>query len=426
MVVVQEVLAFRQIVVALMLSVLVGIAATAQTTNAWAVESWSTPIDLSATGYDASRPQIVAAPNNTLTAIWYRFDGSNYIIQTRSSTDGGATWSTVVDLSATGQHADQPQIVAARNNTLTAIWARYSGSNYMIQTKSSTDGGATWSTVVDLSATGQNANRPQIVAARNNTLTAIWYRNDGSNYILQTRSSTDGGATWSTVVDLSATGQDADQQQIVAAPNNTLSAIWKRSNGSNTIIQTRSSTDGGATWSTVVDVSATGQSAYEPQIVAAPNNTLTAIWYRWNGSNDIIQSSSLAPSSNSSSSSSSSVDDAVPGIFLTVPNGPGEAVQQAEVRYGSFAIHGNSPFLLSLREGSSTTTQRVLASGRTSNWGHLDQTTALPLLPAGKYTIVFSAYDVAGNSLILGNAITVNTAGKITTVTPEHLQPSIR
>jgi hypothetical protein len=220
------VVVIRRVVVALVLIVFVGVTAIAQTTPAWAVESWITPVDLSATGQNADDPQIAAAPNNTLTAIWYRRDGSNDIIQTRSSTDGGATWSSVVDLSATGQNADKPQIAAAPNNTLTAIWRRYDGSHNIIQTSSSTDGGATWSSVVDLSATGQNADDPQIAAAPNNTLTAIWYRRDGSNDIIQTRSSTDGGATWSSVVDLSATGQNADDPQIAAAPNNTLTAIW--------------------------------------------------------------------------------------------------------------------------------------------------------------------------------------------------------
>ncbi|MDA8909862.1 hypothetical protein N9I09_03005, partial [Pontimonas sp.] len=51
----------RRSVVALVLSVFVGVTAIAQTTPAWAVESWITPVDLSATGQHADEPQIVAA-----------------------------------------------------------------------------------------------------------------------------------------------------------------------------------------------------------------------------------------------------------------------------------------------------------------------------------------------------------------------------
>ena len=122
------VVVIRRVVVALVLSVFVGVTAIAQTTPAWAVDSWSTPVDLSDDTQDASDPQIVAAPNNTLTAIWYRSNGTKDVIQTRTSSDAGATWSAVFDLSDDTQDASDPQIVAAPNNTLTAIWDRSNGT----------------------------------------------------------------------------------------------------------------------------------------------------------------------------------------------------------------------------------------------------------------------------------------------------------
>ena len=153
----------------------------------------------------------------------------------------------------------------------------------MIQTRTSSDAGATWSAVVDLSDDTQNATIPQIVAAPNNTLTAIWVRSNGTKYVIQTGTSSDAGATWSAAVDLSDDTQNAYGPQIVAAPNNTLTAIWAGPNGTKDVIQTRTSSDAGATWSAVVDLSDDTQNAYNPQIVAAPNNTLTAIWERSNG-----------------------------------------------------------------------------------------------------------------------------------------------
>ena len=79
------VVVIRRVVVALVLSVFVGVTAIAQTTPAWAVDSWSTPVDLSDDTQDALVQQIVAAPNNTLTAIWYRYNGTKVVIQTRTS-----------------------------------------------------------------------------------------------------------------------------------------------------------------------------------------------------------------------------------------------------------------------------------------------------------------------------------------------------
>ena len=301
----------RRSVVALVLSVFVGVTALAQTTPAWAVESWSTPVDLSENTQTAYSPQIVAAPNNTLTAIWVRGDGSNGKVQTRTSTDAGATWSAVVDLS---------------ENT-------------------------------------QNAYSPQIVAAPNNTLTAIWNRNNGTKYVVQTRTSSDAGATWSTVVDLSENTQDASQ----------------------------------------------------PQIVAAPNNTLTAIWRRSNGSEDIIQSSSLAPSS--SASSSFSADAGVPGIFLTVAGPVGRSAAEAPVYYGADRVAVTSTYLLTVTRVSNVTpTITTLAKGTIDADGSFTSMTRLPALAPGVYNVQMVGTHVNGSTLQLTSQVTIGGVGQFTSI----------
>ena len=303
------VVVIRRVVVALVLSVFVGVTAIAQTTPAWAVESWSTPVDLSENTQDALEPQIVAAPNNTLTAIWYRYNGTKFVVQTRTSSDAGATWSTVVDLSDDTQSAEVPQIVAAPNNTLTAIW-------------------------------------------------------------------------------------------------------W-RSNGSNQIIQTRTSTDAGATWSTVVDLSENTQTAYSPQIVAAPNNTLTAIWYRNNGTKYVIQSSSLAPSS----SASSSADAGVPGIFLTVAGPVGRSASEAPVYYGADRVAVTSNYLLTVTRVSNVSpTITTLAEGTIDADGSFSSMTRLPALAPGVYNVQMVGTHVNGSTLQLTSQVTIGGVGQFTSI----------
>ena len=355
----------------------------------------------------------MAAPNNTLTAIWYRTNGTKYVVQTRTSSDAGATWSTVVDLSENTQNALDPQIVAAPNNTLTAIWRRDNGTKSVIQTRTSSDAGATWSTVVDLSENTQDASSPQIAAAPNNTLTAIWRRSNGTKTVVQTRTSSDAGATWSTVVDLSENTQTAAQPQIVAAPNNTLTAIWYRYNGTNWVVQTRTSSDAGATWSAVVDLSDDTQSAEVPQIVAAPNNTLTAIWRRSNGSEDIIQSSSLAPSS----SASSSADAGVPGIFLTVAGPVGRSASQSPIYYGADRVAVTSTYLLTVTRVSSVTpTITTLAEGTIDADGSFSSMTRLPALAPGVYNVQMVGTHVNGSTLQLTSQVTIGGVGQFTSI----------
>ena len=257
--------------------------------------TWGATTNLSGVGDDADGPQIVSsADGSKLTAVWFADNGSNFIAQARSSTDGGTTWGATTDLSTAGRDAENPQVAASSDGSkVTAVWFRSNGSNRIIQARTSTDSGATWGTTTDLSATGRTAWDPQIAASTDGSrLAAVWRRFDGSKYIVQSRSSTDGGTNWDDTTDLSATGQDADGQQIASsADGKRLTTVWWRSDGTKTIVQSRTSTDGGTNWDPVVDMSAAGENSAGPQIASsADGRLLTTIWYRFNGSNYIVQS----------------------------------------------------------------------------------------------------------------------------------------
>ena len=390
-------------------------------TSSDAGANWSPVVNLSDGTQSASQPQIVAAPNNTLTAIWYWSNGAKFVIQTRTSSDAGANWSPVVNLSDGTQSASQPQIVAAPNNTLTAIWYWSNGAKFVIQTRTSSDAGANWSPVVNLSDGTQSASQPQIVAAPNNTLTAIWYWSNGTKDVIQTRTSNDAGANWSDAVNLSEGSQSATTPQIVAAPNNTLTAIWARSNGTKDVIQTRTSNDAGANWSDAVNLSEGSQSATTPQIVAAPNNTLTAIWARSN----VIQSSSHAASSGSGSGSSSGsgsgtgtgTDAGVPGIFLTVAGPVGRSASQSPVYYGADRVSVTSTYLLTVTGVSNIApTITTLAEGTIDADGSFSSMTRLPALTPGVYNVQMVGTHVNGSTLQLTSQVTIGGVGEFTSI----------
>jgi alkylated DNA nucleotide flippase Atl1 len=271
---------------------------TASATISGKTATWGPVADLSATGQDAAAPQIgLSADGSRATAVWKRSNGSVNIIQTASATISGntATWGAVADLSATGRNADVPQIgLSADGTKATAVWSRFNGSNQIVQTASATVSGntTTWGTVADLTATGLSANAPQLgLSADGSRATAVWLRSNGSNNIIQAASALISGntATWGTVADLSATGRNASAPQLgLSTDGSRATAVWYRNDGSNTIIQTASATVSGntASWGTVFDLSATGQNANGPQLgLSADGSRAAAVWYRFNGSN---------------------------------------------------------------------------------------------------------------------------------------------
>ena len=137
---------------------------------------------------------------------------------------------------------------------------------------------------------------------------------------------------------------------------------------------------------------------------------------------------SFAPPTADSSSSSRSRSEEVgtAGIFLTLSSPASLRASVSELRFGAFAVKPNSPYVLSVRPTSNVAGTRILASGQTNSGGHLDLTTNFPALTAGSHTLVLTAYSAVGAQLILGNTVVVDSSGRITSVSPENLQPKIR
>jgi hypothetical protein len=258
---------------------------TSQSGGAWI----PAPADLSATGQYAEYPQVTVDSTGLATAVWAGSNGSNYIIQSSTSQNGG-TWSTPADMSATLQDAYDAQVTVSSTGLATAVWPRFDGSNDIIQSSTSQNGG-TWSTPADLSAIGQDAYGAQVTVSSTGLATAVWYRWNGSNDIIQSSTSLNGGAWIPAPADLSAIGQDAYDPQVTVSSTGLATAVWERYNGSETIIQSSTSLNGAAWIPAPADLSAIGQDAYGAQVTVSSTGLATAVWYRWNGSNDIIQSS---------------------------------------------------------------------------------------------------------------------------------------
>ncbi len=248
--------------------------------------SWSVATGLSTYGQFAADPQLrMSADGTRIAAVWAQYDGTSYAVQSKTSTNSGATWpSAATVLSAS--NGSNPQLASSADGTrLTAVWRIASGSNYMIQSKSSADSGSTWtSPATNLIGAEGVATAPQVTASADGLkVTAIWTGNASGKYVVRTRSSTDGGVTWgASIPTLSATGQDATEPRITSSSDGaTLSAVWQRSNGTNTIVQTSSSPDAGLTWGAATDLTDTGKNAETPQIVGSSDGTkLTAVWSR--------------------------------------------------------------------------------------------------------------------------------------------------
>jgi hypothetical protein len=167
---------------------------------------------------------------------------------------GDVTWNPAINLSVAGQDGWDPQVTMDETGHAVAVWYRSNGSNNIIQESYSSDYGASWSLPSDLSDTGQHAYNPQVTMDETGHVVAVWERHDGlSYYIIQGSHSSDYGVTWSTPSDLSESYHrqvfPLVTQQVTMDETGHAIAVWERYDGSNHIIQVSSvaDTDGDGT-----------------------------------------------------------------------------------------------------------------------------------------------------------------------------------
>ena len=256
--------------------------------------SWSTPVDLSLTGQDATNSRVAADGSGTVVAVWMRSDGNEDIIQASRSTNGGVSWSSPANLSESDESSNHVRLAVDGSGNAVALWSRDPRGDTIVQSSRLLAGGVSWSTPVNISTIGLSATTPQIAIDGSGNVVAVWRLLDIGGTIIQSSRLVAGGVGWSTPEQLSVfseTGTSSDNPQVAANGSGNAVAVWQQGNGSNTIIRFSQSTDGGASWSEPTDLSELGQSAITPEVAVDGSGNAVALWRRSNGENDIIQAS---------------------------------------------------------------------------------------------------------------------------------------
>ncbi len=248
--------------------------------------AWSEPVNLSEEGQNAEKPQVAVDPQGNAVAVWRRNDGSKYRIQAATRPPGGA-WSEAVDLSEAGENASEPRVAIDSQGNAVAVWQRPVGPSTVVQSAERPAGGA-WSAAVTISPSEKGASVPYVAVDPQGNAVAVWRYFDGTNLIIQSAERPAGGA-WSAAVRISAEGQNAESPQVAVDPQGDAVAVWFREGGTEKIIQSAERPAGGA-WSEPVNLSAEEQIAVEAQVAVDSQGDAVALWRRREGSNDIIES----------------------------------------------------------------------------------------------------------------------------------------
>lgn len=213
-------------------------------------------------------PALVVSGNNVYV-VWSDDTVGNFEVYYRKSTDGGVSFGSTVNLSNSVGGSFTPAITVSGNSVF-VVWADETPGNSDIFLRKSTDGGATFGNIANLSNNGGGSFQPAIDVSGNNVHVA-WFDSTFANTETFYRKSTDRGATFGSTVNLSNDTGSSESPAIGVSGNNVY-VVWLDNTPGNFEILLRKSINAGATFGSTINVSQNSGSSGLPAISISPNN----------------------------------------------------------------------------------------------------------------------------------------------------------
>lgn len=230
-------------------------------------------------GFTRASYPVVGLNGTTAVVTWSRWNPmpGNQYVQAASSSDGGATWGTTIDISPDSVSTGDPDLVVTSTSVVITWWAAF-GSGYVINSSSSSNGGVTWSAATWVHAPGVDDGGDLVVqtAGSGQSIVAVWGDTVGSDEVTESAASADGGLTWSPVHQLSDAGQSVSSLSVTMTGADAY-ASWQGRVGASRVAQVAASHDGGLTWAAPSTVSAAGEEVRPSTISAAGSTVVVAM-----------------------------------------------------------------------------------------------------------------------------------------------------
>ena len=245
--------------------------------------TWKAIRNMSNNAGDSFDPQVAASGSNVY-AVWYDKTPGNYEIFLQRSTDSGATWKAAKNLSNNGGASSDPKI-AVSGSTVYVVWSDDTPSSDILF-RSSADNGASWNPASNLSSNPTSSKGPQIAVSGSSVYVVWTQRISADEFAVFFRGSTNNGGTWGAKIKLSSSGGNVGSVPDVAAVGSNVYVSW----GDDTIgdVLFRRSTDSGATWKSIINVSNNTGNSVNPQVAALAANVYIVWSDRMAGVGDIL------------------------------------------------------------------------------------------------------------------------------------------
>jgi len=205
----------------------------------------------------------ISVSGSDVHVIYVRNHNAYDIVSYKRSTDGGVTWGSEIQVTSTTNSSQFPSI-SVSGLEVHAVWQFWTSPARQIQYVHSTDRGASWGALTQLTNSPGNLSFPS-VSVSGLTVHIIWYSYDNGIYY---KRSTDGGTSWLAETRLSS------NQAISKSPSVTLSGslvyvVWQDYRDLNCEIYYKRSTDAGSGWGADSRLTNAPDSSVYPSVTAS-------------------------------------------------------------------------------------------------------------------------------------------------------------
>lgn len=241
--------------------------------------AWQAPVTISEPGFDAETARVAIDSSGAAVVVWERWSGERFfpgaegLVQAAAMTAAGA-WGAPVTLSSPSEEQFSPDVAFDSGGAATAVWQRYNGSIGVIEADEIGPGGS-WQGPIGLSEPAVNAIEAHVAGDAQGGMVAIWARYNGSNWIIQGSNRAAGGS-WAPPADISPPGQTALSPQLAVDASGHATAVWQL-HVAQYIWMVQGAGGLGGVWEAPVDLSSASEIG-EPQVAADPAGDAVVSW----------------------------------------------------------------------------------------------------------------------------------------------------
>ena len=243
----------------------------------------TTPQLISDPSLTSLQPEVVAAGDGSVTAVWTADDASTWppvyrLVQGATRQPGSSTFGPTQSLSATFPYSltdvPLPRVAAGADGTTTAVWSRYDPARGgAIEAATIQSGQSTFGAAQPVSDPAFSAYSPQIAFGPDGQQTAAWL--NVSSGMVQSATRAAGTSSFGTAVDVSVASSGADPQpQVAYAPSGQATVVW--GNGSETLESNREADS--TAWSIPQVISGSSSDNILAKLAVANDGRATAVW----------------------------------------------------------------------------------------------------------------------------------------------------